>query len=454
MLRKLSYSIALIFSYALANGQSELTLGHLHSVYQASHINPAATPDHKVSFSFPGLLHSYYAGVTHTGFSYYDAERTRDTISLTRIADKVRRHNFVYGGVNIDFLHLRVNVKGKYYVSAHIRDRIETRFAYPGDLVRLAVYGNGAYLGEKIDLSGLSLQAQHYREFALGFAKEADKSPLSYGVRLKLLQGLANVSTRAKDLALTTESDMYALSGSSDGVLNTSLPINLDEDSDDEDFKVADYLTNFRNKGVGVDLGASYKLSERLTVSGALNNIGFITWKDNPRNYKINGSTSFSGIDISDEITEDESSIDFENYLDSLGESFEYTESSDKYTTWLIPQLYLTAGYSLARGTDMFGTIYLEKFNRVRPAFSIALSQKVGKFFQGVISYSYQYGSFKNIGLGLVVKPGPIQFYLATDNLLGLADPLGARSVNARFGINIVLGKKRSPLQQPTPEDL
>ncbi len=453
MLRKSFYSLVLIFGCLAAKGQSELTLGHLSSVYQASYINPAAIPDHKVSFSFPGLS-SIYAGITHTGFSYYDIERARDTISLTKLADKVRKHNYVYSGANIELLHLRINVRNNYYISAHIRERIDERFAYPGDLVRLAVYGNGAYLGQTIDLSGLSIQAQHYREYAIGFAKEADKSPVSFGVRLKLLQGLANVSMRNKELSMRTDADMYSLNGGADGVLNTSLPVDIEDDSTDTDIDVTNYLTNFRNKGLGLDLGMSYKVTDRLTVSGALNNIGFISWKTNVRNYRLAGESTFSGIDISDQLTEEDPDINFENYLDSLGNSFDYTKTSESYTTWLIPQLYLTAGYSLARKTDVFGTVYLEKFRRIRPAFSIALSQKVGKFLQGVVSYSYQYGSFKNIGLGLVVKPGPIQFYLAGDNVLGIIDPLGARSVNVRFGINIVLGKKRSPLKQPTPEDL
>lgn len=454
MLRQSFYSLILIFSCLVTKGQSELTLGHLSGVYQASHVNPAVIPDHKVSFSFPGLLQSYYVGVTHTGFSYYDIERTRDTISLTRLADKVRKHNYLYGGANIDFLHLRINVRSNYYISAHIRERIEGRFAYPGDLVRLAVYGNGAYLGETIDLSGLSVQAQHYREYALGFTKEADKSPVSFGVRLKLLQGLSNVSLQNKGLSMKTEADMYTLNGGTNGVLNTSLPLDIEDDSTDADIDIANYLTNFRNKGLGLDVGMSYKVTERLTVSGALNNLGFISWKNNVKNYRLTGDAIYSGIDISDQITKDDPDISFENYLDSLAESFDYTKTSDTYTTWLIPQLYLTAGYSLARKTDLFGTVYLEKFRRVRPAFSVALSQKVGKFLQGIVSYSYQYGSFKNIGLGLMVKPGPIQFYLASDNVLGIIDPLGARSVNVRFGINIVVGKKRSPLKQPTPEDL
>jgi hypothetical protein len=38
-------------------------------------------------------------------------------------------------------------------------------------------------------------------------------------------------------------------------------------------------------------------------------------------------------------------------------------------------------------------------------------------------------------------KPGPVQFYLAADNLCPLISPMYATNVNVRAGVNLVFGK-------------
>src|SRR5690554_2432891 len=119
---------------------------------------------------------------------------------------------------------------------------IDFRFAYPKDMTKFLIEGNGKYLGKTLDLSGLRMESTHYREYAVGFLKTNDKGPFTFSGRVKFLQGMSNANMKYKDLKLTTNEDMYELSSKPDGALNTSLPFDIDNDSVDVDGKfINDY---------------------------------------------------------------------------------------------------------------------------------------------------------------------------------------------------------------------
>jgi len=48
--------------------------------------------------------------------------------------------------------------------------------------------------------------------------------------------------------------------------------------------------------------------------------------------------------------------------------------------------------------------------------------------------------TFDNVGAGLSLRGGPIQFYVMTDYALGLLYPDTSRSVGAWFGLNLIFG--------------
>jgi len=463
MLKKLLLFLILIPGFTFA--QTELTLPLLEGVYQSSRINPTAVPKHNLSIGIPGIS-SIGAGITNTGFTFNNIIKAKtDTalvLSVNQVIDHLKKNNFIYAGASVDLLHVRVKVKN-FFFSAHAIEHVNVRFAYPLDFVKFTWKGNGEYIGQTIDWSKLALNAMHYREYAIGVLKYDETKKLSLGGRLKFLQGLGNVNWKNKALNLKTNGDMYQLSVASDGVINTSLPFNLNEDNSDTTTNAKEYLTNFRNRGLAFDVGASYQLNPKIKLSAALNNVGFIHWKTNPMNYQISGGTSFHGFDPVKELYKDSTRLN--HYVDSLADHFEYTKTSDKYTTWLIPQLYLSGQYNLLENTTASASLVIEKYQSIRPALTLAVSQRVGNWFQGVLSYSVQYRSFANLGVALMLKPGPVQFYLAADNVArfwtkynldnsSFALPPNARFLNFRFGINLVFGKiAKTATEEPPARD-
>jgi hypothetical protein len=64
----------------------------------------------------------------------------------------------------------------------------------------------------------------------------------------------------------------------------------------------------------------------------------------------------------------------------------------------------------------------------------------VSNFLSLTGSYSVIGRSASNLGFGLAVRMGALQFYAVGDNLLAMS-PARARYVNARMGMNLLFGR-------------
>jgi hypothetical protein len=430
--------------------QSEHTLGFMENVYQSTYSNPTAIPDTKVNIGLPGIS-SVYGGVTNSGFSFKNVYN-KDVYNIDNGIKNLRKKNYVYGGVSADLLHVQVKVKNGFF-SFQIVEKANIRFSYPKDLISLAWQGNYQFAGNKANLSSLGLDLNYYREYALGYIKEGRK--WNIGGKIKFLQGIANTHVTNKGLELKVAKDSYDLSVSSDVTLHTS-----GLDTDPSDLNVRNYLTRFNNKGLAFDLGATYKHSDKLSFSFAVNNIGFIRWSSMVKNYSIKGGTSFEGFQVT--IPDNEKSNEPNpDYLDSLSNSFKYTESTTKYTTWVIPQFYLRAKYNLSKGTILNASFSVEKYKAFRTATTLGITQKVGRVFNLLLTYTYQYRSYDNFGIGVMVKPGPVQLYFVSDYILrtytnytdkNFTVPATAKAMNFRVGMNLVFGRIKTPDKQTLPK--
>lgn len=440
-------------------GQNELTFPHLENVLQSSYINPAHVPEHKVSIGLP-IISSFHISATNTSFSFNDfIERNKERqpyVNWTKMLGKLEKENYLYNSAMFDLFSIRVKVR-HYYWSFNVTEKITNRFSYPKDLMTLALKGNEPFLGKEVSLDNMGINVTHSREYGLGVVKQFSR--LIVGVRGKYIQGLANAYFKPKNLGLVTDADYYGMTVTANASVNTA---GIPNDIDNIDEKMAkDYLTNTKNWGAGLDVGAAYKLSKRFTVSIAVNNIGFINWKSDVNNYNIVGGTTFKGADLGKELlTHVGDTTDFiekegDKYLDSLKNSFNYSETHNSYKTFLIPQFYFTGKYQLFSKTQAIASVYLEKYIVLRPAFTVGLYHELGRTVNAIVTYSIQYGKFDNIGIGLVIKPPvlPIQLYFAGDNLLNTYSiinnsyvaPLNARNFNLRFGMNLVFGHVKSP---------
>lgn len=433
--------------------QRENTLYMLPSLAQATYVNPVALPQHKVSIGLP--IPSTYFHFTNTGFTYADLV-DGNKLDYNKIPDVLRKRNLISTKASIDLFSLRIKARNHYF-SFNITEHAEFNMAYPKDLLAFPIKGNAAYEGETIDLSGLKINLSEYREYGIGYTREERKWQL--GGKVKFLFGHANVSTRKSDITIDVENETLNHYANTDMQVNYAGPVSLPSDLTDSTQEVGDFdneaeaIFNRKNWGLAFDLGAGYNFNERLHLSAALLNLGFIRWTQNATNYSLKGDAAFTGVDVLPSVIEgntiDEDSITDEVLKDVISEG-----TNNSYSTRLIYQVNLAARYKLLKTTHVYALYNVYQFRRVRTGLTLGITHDIRRAFSIALTNTTAYRKLINIGIGFVVKPGPFQFYVVGDNFNVLLSSITPKSLNEktfslRIGMNLVFGrvKKEDKLQ-------
>lgn len=211
---------------------------------------------------------------------------------------------------------------------------------------------------------------------------------------------------------------------------------------------LADYLSNFKNKGFALSGGVTYKYDDNTRLSFSFHDLGFINWKDSVQTYTLKGVTEFNGFDALSEWLYG-GDVDADSLLQSMEDDFTRDTIYSSYRTWLHPKFNLSVNYNLARRTILglsFSGVYNKRFY---PALTLGLQQGIGRFFNIIGTASINQRSFKNLGLGIMIKPGPLQIFAIVDNAYPLINPLSTTNLNARVGINLVFGRVKQPEGMP-----
>ena len=113
------------------------------------------------------------------------------------------------------------------------------RFAYAKELLQLINKGM-VRLSVSSLISARPDLMLHYREYALGVAKEIN-SQWTVGGRFKYLYGMENFSSTTGDLRFVTAEEDYHLQVPTDIVINTSGPVNSEDGYDQFSDSTASY---------------------------------------------------------------------------------------------------------------------------------------------------------------------------------------------------------------------
>jgi hypothetical protein len=196
--------------------------------------------------------------------------------------------------------------------------------------------------------------------------------------------------------------------------------------------------------GFSVDLGAVYRLNDEWEISSSILDLGVIYWKHDVKSYVNNGkSFSLNGIDIKDYITGEDLDTDsiIEVITDSIADVFTLDEVNDNYSTPLTPKWYFGGKYKLTEQHRFYGTVNLQFFRAgIRSALSLGYEYKLDKYLSVTANYSIFSGSYANIGVGVQVRAGPVQFYVMSDNVLAAFNFFNYQTIHYRFGFNLLFG--------------
>ncbi|MDP4207628.1 MAG: DUF5723 family protein [Bacteroidota bacterium] len=483
-----SFAVAFILCLSVfsVSAQQSNSLYYMTVIPQSNQLNPATQPRCTFYLGMPGFSSvEINAGNTSEAFDdilKYDAKLDslvwflHDQQMQDNFLSKLRKLNSAYAETRIDLISFGFRVK-KTYLSFLIGDRAEARTSIPYDLARLAIRMNQNSIGtnatETFDLSGMGVKSTYYREFSVGASHQfSDK--LTVGLRAKLLFGIANVNTNTSNVGFqNTGYQQWTLRSLTE--INTSVPhlktkLKPDGTIDSVKFESIEnghearsILMSTQNKGLALDMGVIYKPMEKLSLSASVLDFGYIKWKNNTQNFTQDASYDFKGVNLNLSDTADVGN----DLLDTLKSRFTFKKNTNSYTTSLSTKIYLGAEYDLVK---WFGVGFLTRLQfidkRVDPQYTLSLNMHPGNVFNFTLSYTVADKVYSNLGAGLSLKLGPLQWYLISDRIplyykpvanKGYAIPPYAKNVNIRTGMNLVFGynhnskkaNKDKPLVEP-----
>lgn len=296
--------------------------------------------------------------------------------------------------------------------------------------------------------SNMNFNLNAYAEIGLGYSRQITEK-LSVGGRVKVLLGIARAEMAVDnfdiyvDDALTngdyTELNPYQTYGSAtvNARVSTTMKgggLSFDETTGQIDgFDIDGSNLGIAGAGFGIDLGASYKVWDNLTVSAAVLDLGFIKWKEGETTVAApaNGSFEVTGSNYQDFLDGDFLSMDRFNFVQDK-------EAAEDTKTTLASTILLAGEYGLLDNKLSVGAIYTARFAEPKTLNELTFSAtyRPKNWFNIAASYSPIQAGGKSFGLAL--KLGAL--FLGTDYMyFGNS----SKAVNAFIGLSIPLGKSR-----------
>jgi len=406
------------------------------AIQQSTYVNPAQIPQCKLNIGMP-ILSSIYFNFGNSGFRPSDLVQpgSDDSLHLNigNMINKLNNNNYISQSLQLDIFSFGIRIADNYF-SFNITEKEDVDFSYQKNFINWAWLGNGEFLGQNMNFN-FGLNAMHYREYGIGWACPVSKK-LTLGVKLKYLYGMEDVWAQNGNVVFNTATNDYGYNTSDNVRVNTS---GIDSGSFNN-ITPGSYLFGKHNGGMAVDLGAQYKLSEKITISASLIDLGYIKWHTNLSDYTSNGQFNFDGIDISQFVSGGDSAL---NKLgDSVKNTFNVKTSHESYTTMLPAELYLGANYQLSEKQSLGVLLYTQFANsQLHLSPDVSYTLKLANWFSASGSYAVMNRDFLDLGLGFAIT-GPVQWYVLTDNVFGLFFPQSSRTINIRTGINFCFGRK------------
>lgn len=483
------------------------TLYNMRKLPQYTRNNIARQPDCNIYVGFPAIS-SVYTDFVHTGFTFKDAiipdPNRPDSfmLDLPGLEAAMNEKNYLKLTQETALLEFGFRLPQRYYFTFAINARTDATIQYPRSLIETR---KGNYRQDGSPLSyKFGFDTKYYHETAIGLSKELFND-MTIGARVKILTGIAGIE--ARDIGVdwytnTAEDGFYEYTFTTDMQIRTANMFagadasNLSAgdtaafndfveefetsgedffDNQTSEFEKGKYGSAFKylfgeNLGLGIDLGFDWDINEQFNVSVAVNDLGFIKWKTNPIQAQHSGDFEFSGIDVGKYITsydqiasgEYDFTEDLQNDMtDSLLNFVAQGDfSNEEFSTNLSSKVFIGGTYAPVKWFDL-GLLYrgLIYNKSILSAGTVSANLHFMRGWGLSASYTARDGLYNNIGLGLVMKFGPFQFYAVSDHIAPMFWTLNdsefaekwirnTKRFSFHTGLNFTLcgGKKDRPL--------
>ncbi len=456
--------ISYIFVFALFDAvfgiklmaQSSGSLYMLPNNFYAQMLNPAfMRDDDATAFSVPAL----------GGFSFQHSAsfRISDLITVPEPGKPVldfqhfyesgNRNNFVREDLAIPmFFYSKPWRKGR--ISFFYRENLVAYSKFKMDAVEFLINGNTtseyqSFSSEKIKLFGAG-----YREFSFGYARKKNDK-INIGGHFKVLFGSAFLETNQWSYAIETEpeGDVVTLNSLGNGDMSIPLPIELSQKSRilrvDGDGAVPKYFGAYKNPGIALDLGITYRKDDSNEFSATLLDFGGIWFRHNTVDLSQNEKYAFSGFDLSNSVRyPDTGTVNpfelFLNTKEEIRDVYRPVADTTKKFKNLTPKTIFSYTYKLS-DAYWFGVTNQTAFrkNFVWNTLTVTAMQNGANFsiFENVNLYGTK---SLTLGGGFQYEGKYAQVFLAAGNAIAFYHPANNKTFSLMLGLCFLLNHEKN----------
>jgi len=410
-------------------------------VQQTQSLQPAFIPNNSVSVSVPALN---FGTNIQADFRLEQLLSKNDqgqfVIDFDVLRTSAQNQNFTNFDLSSNLFALNINTsKGAFSLFANSRATFDLVYGEP--LLEFLANGNTNAIGSTVDLSDTKFVMNGIHEFGLGYANRFLDDKLTIDARVKMIQGLfhGSLADNFEGSLQTREEDFLWTISVNNGQVNTAGFDYLFNANSYESNEFSNYLMSNQNRSVAFDFGAKYKVLPFLQVEAAVNDIGKIKWTEQVRNYQTEDAVvTYQGLDLAN-IGEADNIL-----RDSLGSKFNSNETQVAFESNLGTRYYLTATAFIIPN-DRFSLTYFKNnaFSDLPGNFALSFNHRFENFVVGAVGSYRRANTEFNLGASLASSIGPVQLYMALDNVLLLNRPEQYSKVDFRFGLNLMFGYKK-----------
>ncbi|MDH3796805.1 MAG: DUF5723 family protein [Flavobacteriaceae bacterium] len=468
--------------HAISNGQNRELLYDFDEIPGALMLNPGMKMSYQWYAGVPGLsgigINAGTSGATVHDIFADDGVDINQKIREHMINGMTKRDE-ISGTFQVNLLQggfrAANNTRNFYSFGWYLES--DAIVYWPKDLAVLAWDGNADQLGRRFDLGHLKTRGELLSVFHFGI-NHIYNPKLILGARAKIYSiPLHMASTNNQGHFLTTSgqnnifshtlvADMLARSSGFNEIRNA-----LDDDTVDEVSELQKILTKRSllggDLGFGIDLGFSYDLNESWVVTGSLLDLGLSFHSTDPWNYTLDGNITTEGVEVilPDALADPDSEF-WEDLVDEIEAMVPFAENNDSYISFRPTKFYGSVRYNFgeplsnvgirsadcncdAQASGSRGLITytnsagLQVFAINRPrgpqtAVTAFYTRRLGRLMQLKATYTADKFTKTNLGLGVNLQAGPIQFYAMADNLIGFKNLADTQYASFQIGLNII----------------
>ncbi len=489
-MKRLFWTFVFGCSLLAVSAQQVNTLYFLENSPHRHYINPALAPISRMYLSLPAIGYTSLS-VGNNSLALSDLVYNKDGKTVTFLHPELGdTQAFVKGlkssvmgeiDAQITLLSFGGRTKKKGYWHFTLNERIEGGVSLPKGLFSFALNGGMQDLNgvNTFDLKQLGVSASVYTEVGIGYMHPINEK-WAVGGKVKFLYGHAYANMTNEELDLHASSEEWNLQGN--GYAMVAAPVNRYPASMEmEDIQNTEWglmqdangnldimgMVKPQGLGAALDLGFTYKPHEKVQISAAVTDLGFISWTKGVRyNYDIDGTYSGVGeFKYEDYYNAETGVFETERLGDTIGTHLQGIyqnairkdgEAEQGFTRMISPRLNVGVDANFWENRIGVGVYSQTKFvnTRIYEEVTLGAAFRPCHWFQIAASYSFLNGKGSNIGaaLGIVTYEG-IGLTLAADYIpctfaeyamgdAAISIPYGTKGINLAFGVNIVVGHK------------